>query len=166
MNIKTIEVENFRLLESVSLSLERETTVIVGRNNSGKTSLTELFRRLLSDSKPKFQLEDFSLSAHENFWNAFKLAFIENEEAATIRKELPTIEVRLLVSYKDEIENNKNFSALSDFIIDLDQNCSEALIIIRYELREGSIHNFFDSLGICSLKARKKVDLTSSSEIS
>lgn len=52
MKIKKISIMNFRLLQNVTLSLENETTVIVGRNNSGKTSLTELFRRLLSDTTP------------------------------------------------------------------------------------------------------------------
>jgi Predicted ATP-dependent endonuclease of the OLD family len=42
MKIKTIQIQNFRLLKNVTLSLEDNTTVIVGRNNSGKTSLTEV----------------------------------------------------------------------------------------------------------------------------
>lgn len=32
--------------------LEKQTTVIVGRNNSGKTSLTEVMKRRLVDSNP------------------------------------------------------------------------------------------------------------------
>lgn len=43
MLIKELEVKNFRLLKDVKLSLDPETTVIAGRNNSGKTSLTEIF---------------------------------------------------------------------------------------------------------------------------
>ena len=68
MHIHKIDIKNFRLLEKVDLILEERTTVIVGRNNSGKTSLTELFRRLLSDKSPTFRLEDFSLSVHQNSW--------------------------------------------------------------------------------------------------
>ena len=51
-----IDITNFRLLQDVSLSLEDCVTVIVGRNNSGKTSLTELFRRLLGGQTPYFHL--------------------------------------------------------------------------------------------------------------
>ena len=36
MLIKEINVKNFRLLEDVNLFFEERTTVIVGRNNSGK----------------------------------------------------------------------------------------------------------------------------------
>lgn len=43
MRIEKIAIENFRLLQSAEMSLERTTTLIVGRNNSGKTSITEFF---------------------------------------------------------------------------------------------------------------------------
>ena len=65
MRLHKIEVRNFRLLANVQLLLEEQATVIVGRNNSGKTSLTELFRRLLADTTPSFRLEDFSGSPNE-----------------------------------------------------------------------------------------------------
>ena len=66
MLIKHVEIENFRLLRDVALGLEERTTLIVGRNNSGKTSIAELFRRLLSDKSPAFRLEDFSLDCARN----------------------------------------------------------------------------------------------------
>ena len=72
MHITAIHIRNFRLLERVMLSIEKRKTVIVGRNNSGKTSITELFRRLLSDKSPTFLLEDLSLSSHERFWEAYE----------------------------------------------------------------------------------------------
>jgi putative ATP-dependent endonuclease of OLD family len=59
MRIKGVEIENFRLLRAVAVGLEERTTLIVGRNNSGKTSIAELFRRLLSERSPSFKIEDF-----------------------------------------------------------------------------------------------------------
>ena len=56
MRISQVEIKNFRLLADVELVLEDQTTVIVGRNNSGKTSLSEVMRRLLSDGNVAFQL--------------------------------------------------------------------------------------------------------------
>jgi predicted ATP-binding protein involved in virulence len=46
------------MLEEVEISLEKQTTVISRRNNSGKTSLAELFRRLLSENS-NFRSRDF-----------------------------------------------------------------------------------------------------------
>ncbi|WP_330958632.1 AAA family ATPase [Burkholderia thailandensis] len=43
MRIAKIKVEGFRLLQDVEIMLESNSTVIVGRNNSGKTSLTDIF---------------------------------------------------------------------------------------------------------------------------
>ncbi|MGC4098970.1 MAG: AAA family ATPase [Nitrospira sp.] len=144
MHIQKIEIKNFRLLEDVELSLEERTTVIVGRNNSGKTSLAELFRRLLSEDLPKFNLEDFSLSVHEQFWVAFMLKQTGNNEAE-IREALPVIEIKLTLSYD---KNTISLGPLSDFIIDLDPDCTDALINIRYQLENGKIKAFFDDIEI------------------
>ncbi|HHV6957225.1 TPA: AAA family ATPase, partial [Haemophilus influenzae] len=57
MKIIYVKIKNFRLLSNVELELEKDTTVIVGRNNSGKTSLTEVIRRFLGNDSPSFQLE-------------------------------------------------------------------------------------------------------------
>ncbi len=138
MRLTKIVVENFRLLQQVNLSLESKTTVIVGRNNSGKTSLTELFRRLLSDS-PRFYLEDFSLTVHEKFWNAFLLFQGEAEEEA-IRKELPLIEAKFFISYD---ENAEDLGVLSEFIVDLNPASLEAMAVVQYKLKDGEINSLF-----------------------
>jgi predicted ATP-dependent endonuclease of OLD family len=72
MKLRKIQIKKFCLLTDIKLLLEDKATVIVRRNNSGKTSLTELFRRLLTDSTQNFCLEDFSLSSSDDFWQAFK----------------------------------------------------------------------------------------------
>jgi putative ATP-dependent endonuclease of OLD family len=142
MHIHKVEIKNFRLLQNVQLVLEPHTTVIVGRNNSGKTSLMELFRRLLTDSSLKFSLHDFSLSVHECFWAAFlsKCAALDDND---IRQDLPYIEVKLTVSYEKDLDS---LGPLSDFIIDLNPDCTEACIIVRYHLKDGAIGSFFEGL--------------------
>jgi len=90
MKITQISIKNFRLLEDVELCLEDVTTVIVGRNNSGKTSLTELFRRLLDEKAPRFKLEDFSLGVHKQFWGAYKLYGRGKEETGALQNSRST----------------------------------------------------------------------------
>lgn len=142
MYIKKVEVQNFRLLGKVSLLLEERTTVIVGRNNSGKTSLTELVRRLLSDTTTSFRLEDFSLTVYDQFWNAFMLK-MESHTENEVRDELPFIEVRLTVFYD---KHAPSLGPLGEFIIDLNPDCAEALIIVRYQLKDGEIDTFFGDI--------------------
>ncbi len=141
MKINQISIKNFRLLEDVELCLEDGSTVIVGRNNSGKTSLTELFRRLLDEKAPKFRLEDFSLGVHEQFWNAYELHESGSEET-DIRQSLPVISTTLTVEYGQ----NEDFGPLADFIIDLNEECVSAQINILYALAAGKIEQLFENL--------------------
>lgn len=79
MKIKNARINNFRLLKDIILSFNDKTTVVVGRNNSGKTSLTEIFRRFFSETNSqKFKLEDFSISAIEKFRQALGRMFSRN----------------------------------------------------------------------------------------
>lgn len=143
MRLHRIEIQNFRLLANVELLLEEKSTVIVGRNNSGKTSLTELFRRLLGDLTPSFRLEDYSLSAHEGFWKAFQ-ARSQNRPDEEIRRLFPAIEVKLTIVY----DRTATLGVLNECIIDLDTNCDQAVVHVRHGLRAGEIPAFFADVGI------------------
>jgi len=138
MNIKEISVKNFRLLNDVQISLADTTTLVVGRNNSGKTSLTEIFKRIFSDRASSFSLEDFSLSAHEQFWEAYQLYTIGKKEEE-VREVLPFIEVRLDFEYEKE----EDIGALGHFVIDLNTDCTTAIAVVKYELGKGKIKDFF-----------------------
>lgn len=141
MQLKNIAVKNFRLLHDAGLILEKQTTVIVGRNNSGKTSLTEVMKRLLGDSNPSFRLEDFSFATHQSFWNAF-VAAAQGANDPDVRKALPTIEVQLTFGY----EAGEALGTLNEFVIDLDPACTEALVVARYALRDGKVGELFADL--------------------
>lgn len=142
MFLKKIKIRNFRLLRDVSLTLQKESTVIVGRNNSGKTSLTELFRRFFSGKSPVFILEDFSLLSIQGFKEALQ-AKIDGKDEIIIRSKIPTIELYLIIDYND---NKSEYGALSEFIIDLDVNTTEATIKISYQLKDGKIDSLFTEL--------------------
>ena len=139
MHLHEITVRNFRLLSDVKLVLENETTLIVGRNNSGKTSLSEAIRRFLVDQNPKFQIEDFSNASYDGFCEAFN-AKNADQQHDDVRSLIPSIELRLLFRYDPE---QPELGPLSDFVIDLDPDCDEALVVARYELRDGAIETLF-----------------------
>ena len=128
MRIKGVEIENFRLLRDVAVGLEDRTTLIVGRNNSGKTSLAELFRRLLGEKLPSFRVEDFSLGCHECFWTAFE-AFHVGADTPDVVALLPSIKVKIDITYD---VNAPDLGSLSDCIVDLDPNCRDARLILTY----------------------------------
>lgn len=141
MKVRALSVQNFRLLENVEICLEDDTTLVVGRNNSGKTSMTELFRRLLADSSPRFRLEDFSLGSHERFWEAWQLSG-NNEEENAVRERLPEISISMKVEYAE----NEELGTLSDFIVDLNDACTTTIIVVTYALSAGKISSLFAEL--------------------
>lgn len=142
MRIEKVEVKNFRLLKQATVLLEEKTTVVVGRNNSGKTSLTELFRRLLKETTPQFRLEDFALPVHADFWTAAqKLSGGENLD--DVRKALPCIEVRMTFRYSATEE----LGPLTPCVVDLDEACSEALVVVRFEPRAATLADLLANEG-------------------
>jgi putative ATP-dependent endonuclease of OLD family len=142
MLIKNVAIENFRLLRNVALGLEERTTLIVGRNNSGKTSIAELFRRLLSDKSLTFRLEDFSLGCHERFWIAFE-ALRAGASTADVRSHLPSIRVTLDLEYDADATD---LGPLSDCIIDLNPDCTYARLVLTFGPRLTAVETLFDSI--------------------
>lgn len=128
MNINYVKVENFRLLRDVELGLEDRTTLIVGRNNSGKTSIAELFRRLLADKALNFKIEDFSLGCHEQFWTAFESLHAGNMVQDVLAL-LPSIRITVDIGYAVDAPD---LGPLSDCIIDLNPNCSCARVVLTF----------------------------------
>ncbi len=61
MKIAFVEIQNFRKLESVRIDFAQETTLLVGANNSGKTSAMVALRHFLIN-RNKFTINDFTLS--------------------------------------------------------------------------------------------------------
>lgn len=140
MHIHNVEIKNFRLLADVELAIEEQTTVIVGRNNSGKTSLSEVIRRLLADGTATFQLEDFSSACYGGFCAALD-ARNANAEDDAVRALIPSIELRLTFQYDP---TQSQLGALGPFVIDLDAACTHALVVVRYELKDGQLARFFE----------------------
>ncbi len=61
MRISHVEIQNFRKLKSVRIDLSKETTLLVGANNSGKTSAMIALRHFLID-RGSLTTNDFTLS--------------------------------------------------------------------------------------------------------
>ena len=153
MHIKRVAVRNFRLLSDVEISLESSrggedddpevTTVVVGRNNSGKTSFTEIFRRF---AKPaRFRLEDFSSSAYQRFCDGHT-AYLENaDDQGPARAALPYIELRIAVGYDPSAGD---YGPLADFIVDLDETADEAVVVARFELGRGKLEELFADVAL------------------
>ena len=146
MKVKSVEIRNFRILENVDIDFDDTVTLVVGRNNTGKTSLTEIFYKFFGGSTSnKFKFEDFSLSSYEKLKNTEKL-YVEYtdsklkkeaddivlEKENTYRNTLPKIELSILIEY----EEKDNLASVSNFIMDLDPARKDVFICCEYALSD------------------------------
>lgn len=155
MRIKSVDIENFRLLRHVAVGLEERTTLVVGRNNSGKTSIAELFRRLLSEKTLSFRMEDFSLGCHEGFWAAFA-AFQAGQPAPDVIALLPAIKVSIDITYDVD---SADLGPLSDCIVDLDPDCTDARLMLTYGPRPTAPALLFSGVVVCDDVAVNRLNL-------
>jgi putative ATP-dependent endonuclease of the OLD family len=139
VKIKTIKIKNFRLLHDISLQLEDETTVVVGRNNCGKTSLSDIIRKFLSE-RGTFMIEDFSSACYDKFCAAHR-AHLKGADVGEVRALVPSIDLRLHVSFDPMVPE---FGPLRDFVIDTDPNCTEAVIMCSRSIAAGQIAALFE----------------------
>ena len=132
MKINKINIKNFRLLENIeNFDLDKSNTVIAWRNNSWKTSLTELFKKFFWDWST-FQFDDFSLNTHDNFDKSFKLykEFFEEDESNTEEKDnkfklfknsIPKIELEITFKwippfwFPQELEENEEYKVKLEY---------------------------------------------------
>ena len=129
IHLSSVQVAGFRLLDDVEIAIESGATVIVGRNNSGKTSLTEVFDKFLGEQIGQFRLEDFSASKRSQFVAAKALRDAGDSKPEDVLAALPIISLDLTFSYDVNLDD---LGTLSPFIIDLDPDCSKAIAHVEY----------------------------------
>lgn len=88
MQLQSICIKNFRRLRDVKIDLEKETSIFVGANNSGKTSATHALQAFLA-GKADFTIYDFSAGC----WKQFNE--LDNFDEGATEHELPTITLDL-----------------------------------------------------------------------
>ncbi len=120
--------------------LEENSTVVVGRNNSGKTSLTDVFDRFISQSGARFRLEDFSAASRAKFFEA-KTLRESGAKPEDVLTAFPMIALTLTFAYDVAAPN---LGPLAPFVIDLDVACTKALVRVEYKPTLETLHTLLD----------------------
>jgi putative ATP-dependent endonuclease of OLD family len=58
--INKINIKNFRLLRDTTLDVKKGLSLLIGKNNSGKTSFIVIFQKFFQGND-KFNLDDYPL---------------------------------------------------------------------------------------------------------
>lgn len=141
IKLTNARVEGFRLLDNIEIAVETGATVVVGRNNSGKTSLTEVFDRFLGEQAGRFRLEDFAAVVRPKFLSAKALRDGGATAPEAVLAELPIIALTLTFTYDSAVDD---LGALSPFVIDLDPDCITAIARIEYSAALNTVPMLLD----------------------
>ena len=132
MQLSKIKIKNYRLLIDAELEVDSETTLIVGRNNTAKTSCFECVSKVL-DGIP-FSFNDYPLSKRGNLYTNIASFMEKKITFEDLYGRLEPISIEFLVDYSVN-NTDDNLGALSPFIIDVDVDTTTALIRAEYKLK-------------------------------
>ena len=111
MVLKKIVVENFRLLKNFKLELKDELSLIIGKNNCGKTSVLVILDKMLNSYEIAW--EDVNLAKQKELYNEINGFNGTIEEGD---KFLEAIKLQLYVEYND----TDSYENIQNFIMDLE----------------------------------------------
>ena len=129
MFLKQIHIENYRLLMEYDIVFDRRLTLLVGKNNTGKTSLMNLMKTVINVEQLKF--EDYPIQCRDKLYHAIFEFWSNGISFEDCVKEIPVSKIYFNVDYSDEAEEDY-LGGLSSFIIDLDETVTEARIVAKY----------------------------------
>lgn len=132
MQLAKIRIKNYRLLVDAELEVDPKTTLIVGRNNTAKTSCFECIGKVLDGTQ--FSFNDYPLLKRENLYTNFDSFMAKEITFEELCERLEPISIEFLVDYSLDAPED-NLGALSPFIIDVDVDTTTALIRAEYKLK-------------------------------
>jgi len=132
MYISKIKIKNYRLLIDAELEVDAKTTLIVGRNNTAKTSCLACIENVLN-GRP-FSFDDYPLVKRKTLYEIIASFMSKEISFESLCEQLEPISIEFLVDYSLE-DSEDNLGALSPFIIDVDIDTTTALIRVEFRLK-------------------------------
>ena len=134
MKLKKIEVKNYRILKDFKLDLKDNTTLIIGKNNTGKTSVLTIMDKLLNQGKKNFKWDDFNIEFQNKIYEKITTRdFQVLEENRKINEY--GIRLTLFIEYtKEDFYGN-----IQDFMMDLDEDNNYIIIEFNYNCKEDNL---------------------------
>lgn len=118
MKIRNLQIKNFRLLGDFNLDVEENLSLVIGKNNTGKTSLLTLMNKFLNKDNPEFSFDDFNLKS---------LSELEQIDGETIAENFEYgIKMKIYIEYSD----TDDFSIVSPFMMNLSPE--ENFIVLHF----------------------------------
>ncbi|MFH6934886.1 AAA family ATPase [Flavobacterium sp. FlaQc-30] len=138
MKIKQIQVDNYRLLQNFKLDLEDELSLVLGKNNTGKTSILSVLEKFINSEKSKFTSEDFNLVFKNGLEDLIKNSVEKTEEEfKELGKDLG-IKLRLVIEYFD----NDDLSNICNVMMNLDPDNNKVVLGFNFVINFDGYRKF------------------------
>ena len=140
MYLKKINVKNFRKFDSSNhefllakgdkgkIDISKRTTLVIGKNNSGKSSMIEAMKKVIIDND--FKADDFNY----DYLLKFVKDYINNNNLDRERLTVPELEFIFTISIDDG--SNDLLNNLADFISIDDTGDDDIDIIVKYQVKD------------------------------
>ncbi|PQZ69329.1 ATP-dependent endonuclease [Achromobacter sp. MYb9] len=133
MKIICIEIKNFRLLKNFSIELEQNLSLVIGKNNSGKTSfLAALDKFLNSSERNKISYDDFNVDLKDEL---VKILTGEMSVADANLYEPLGLKLRLHIKYEEE----DDLGSVENLIMSLDPADDNIILEFSYEINRETL---------------------------
>ena len=130
MYLSKLHIENFRLLKNVDVTFDRDLTLFVGKNNTGKTSVMEILSFLASDGK-NLGIDDYPLTARNELYDAI-IDYWQDQDFLKYQRAVPIPKFTLTFDYSDGVIGN-----LDAFVIDLEEEVTVAIAEVTFDVPLG-----------------------------
>lgn len=122
MKITKMQLKNFRLLKDLKLDLEEILSIVIGKNNCGKTSLLSVLNKFIGDksSSNSFAYDDFNIEFKSKLYSSIK-------DNKIVWEKQDGISLLIFIEYneKDKLSN------ISDLMLDL--NPDNRIVVLKFE---------------------------------
>ena len=116
MHIEEVTIRNFRILSETKMNINDKLCLMIGRNNTGKTSFMILFEKFLNGNG-KFDFNDFSLKQRKKILN--------------FNKDTDEVELAIQLILNIQYEDTDDLCNISEFIVDLDPVKKDVYILFE-----------------------------------
>ncbi|ELC8340098.1 AAA family ATPase [Clostridium perfringens] len=122
MKITKIQLRNFRLLKDLKLDLEEIISIVIGKNNCGKTSLLSALNKFIGDksSSNSFAYDDFNIEFKSKLYS-----YIKDNKIVWEKQDGISLLIFIEYNEKDELSNISNLM--------LDLNPDNRIVVLKFE---------------------------------
>lgn len=123
MKITQLRIRNFRLLQDTTLNLKDSLSLLIGKNNSGKTSLIVILEKF-------FESQGFD-------WNDFPIT--QRDKILNINGTTPDADLCVQLMIQIQYGTSDDLSLLSELILDIDPNINTVQILLECQIDKISL---------------------------